>query len=494
MIYKTIASFALLLIFLDACTKKDTKGDEKLAQTHCGSCHEFPKPELLDKNNWEKVLPKMALFLGITNKLAPGDSISPIEKNAIPTKPALSEDEWQRIKDYYISQAPYRLNFPLSSTTEPLSNLFKIKSSSAYSGRMPNVSCIKIDSASKSIFVCDEINREIWVLDKDGIPKNQFRNQSAVSDLQISKNNLLITYIGNVIDPSVSHHGSVALMDSDNEQKTETLLTNLYRPTQSLTVNLDENPDLELVTNEFGVLNGTLAIWKKKGTAFDKIILENSPGAIKTIPIDLDKDGKTDLVTLFGQGDERVVWYKNNGNLNFTPTTLLRFPPVYGSSSLELTDFNKDGLTDIIYTAGDNSDYSIELKPYHGVYIFENQGKNNFKQTFFYHINGAYKALARDFDNDGDIDIATIAFYVDYFEKTPKDFVFFENKGHELVARSFDIKAYGRWLVMDAGDVDGDGDLDIVLGNHPLGKTPGTLLKDWVNSKNALLLINQTKP
>ncbi|RYY09751.1 MAG: hypothetical protein EOO04_37920, partial [Chitinophagaceae bacterium] len=105
----------------------------------------------------------------------------------------------------------------------------------------------------------------------------------------------------------------------------------------------------------------------------------------------IDKDGKLDLVTLFGQGDERIVWYKNNGNLQFTAITLLRFPPVYGSSSFELTDFNKDGLLDILYTAGDNSDFSVELKHYHGVYVFTNQGKNTFKQTYFHQMNGAHK-------------------------------------------------------------------------------------------------------
>ena len=37
---------------------------------------------------------------------------------------------------------------------------------------------------------------------------------------------------------------------------------------------------------------------------------------------------------------------------------LLRFQPVYGSSYFEFADFNKDGHKDILYTCGDNADFS----------------------------------------------------------------------------------------------------------------------------------------
>jgi hypothetical protein len=107
-------------------------------------------------------------------------------------------------------------------------------------------------------------------------------------------------------------------------------------------------------------------------------------------------------------------------------------------------------------------------------------------------MNGAYKAVAKDFDLDGDLDIASIAFFVDYFEKTPKDFVFFENNKQEFTPKVLNIRNFGRWLVMDTGDIDGDGDEDIVLGNHPIGTTPGTLLKEWVKAKGVLFLINQS--
>ena len=107
----------------------------------------------------------------------------------------------------------------------------------------------------------------------------------------------------------------------------------------------------------------------------------------------------------------------------------MRFPAVYGSSYFELADLNNDGVQDIVYTCGDNADYSTILKPYHGVYLFLNNGDNSFKQVYFYPIHGCYKAIARDIDKDGDIDIAAIAYYADFTNQPEEGFVYLENKG-----------------------------------------------------------------
>jgi hypothetical protein len=161
--------------------------------------------------------------------------------------------------------------------------------------------------------------------------------------------------------------------------------------------------------------------------------------------------------------------FTNKGKGVFDAQSILRFPPSYGSSYFEMNDFNKDGYADIIYTCGDNADYSPVLKPYHGIYIYLNDGKNNFTQKYFYPINGCYKAIANDFDNDGDLDIATISFFADYKNHPEEGFVYLENNG-DFNFSPFTLEAakYGRWLTMDAGDFDGDGKTDIALGNFSL--------------------------
>ena len=172
----------------------------------------------------------------------------------------------------------------------------------------------------------------------------------------------------------------------------------------------------------------------------------------------------------------------------------MRFPPAWGSSYFELADFDKDGHPDIVYTCGDNADFSTVLKPYHGVYIFMNDGKNHFTQRYFFPINGCYKAMARDFDGDGDLDIATIAFFADYKQQPDEGFVYLENKGNfSFIPWSLPEGRMGRWLTMDVGDLDGDGRTDIILGNFSVA--PGFVKPgiDWKKGPPFLFLRNVGK-
>lgn len=194
------------------------------------------------------------------------------------------------------------------------------------------------------------------------------------------------------------------------------------------------------------------------------MFLEPSPGSRKINIRDVNGDGLQDVLALLTQGDERINLYLNKGNFEFNTITLLRFPAVYGSSYFELNDFNKDGHFDILYTNGDNSDYSTILKPYQGVRIFLNNGQQQFSESWFYPMNGASMAMANDFDQDGDLDIAAIAFFPD-FERSPENgFLYFENQNGTFKSFTSPLSTSGRWLVMDAGDVDQDGDTDLILG------------------------------
>lgn len=66
-----------------------------------------------------------------------------------------------------------------------------------------------------------------------------------------------------------------------------------------------------------------------------------------------------------------------------------------------LHDFDGDGHADILYANGDNFDFSRIRKPYHGVRILENDGRNGFEQRYFFPTSGAARAEAVDFDDDG---------------------------------------------------------------------------------------------
>ena len=137
-----------------------------------------------------------------------------------------------------------------------------------------------------------------------------------------------------------------------------------------------------------------------------------------------------------------------------------------GSSYFELHDLNEDGAEDLLVSNGDNWDYSSVPKPYHGFRIYENKGEGVFEEAWFYPQYGAAKVMAADFDEDGDLDLATIAFY-DELQDPRQQFLLFENKGNMTFQSGIIAEAaLGKWLTMDVGDVDADGDKDIVLGAY----------------------------
>ena len=184
------------------------------------------------------------------------------------------------------------------------------------------------------------------------------------------------------------------------------------------------------------------------------------------------------------QGDEGIFYYQGNGDGTFKARqALLRFPPSYGSTYFDLKDLNQDGKMDIIYVNGDNGDYTPLMKPYHGVHFFYGDDSGlQFNEGPFFHVNGAFKVIIEDFDSDNDLDFAVISYFPDQKHSPEEGFLYFLKEKRDYRAFSIGISTQGPWLVMDAADYDGDGDLDLVLGrNNLMSKT---------NTEGGIVILN----
>jgi hypothetical protein len=317
-------------------------------------------------------------------------------------------------------------------------------------------------------------------------------------DIEIHKQELVVCNIG-IMNPNNGKYGSLRKigLDKNRKMKEDTTLKieQLARPVQLTSVDLNNDGKEDYLVCEFGHLTGSLAWMENKGSSqYVRHVLRPFPGAIKAYVRDVNKDGLPDLWVLFSQGEEGIFLFTNKGNGEFDQKQVLRFEPIFGSSSFELDDFNKDGFPDILYTCGDNADYSVTLKPYHGVYIFINDGNNHFEQKYFFPMYGCFKAIARDFDGDGDLDIAAISFFADYIHHPEESFIYLDNKGGlDFQPYSVPHTSSGRWLTMDAGDIDGDGKTDLIIGNFSIAPASMKAAVDWKKGPLFIVLRNIMK-
>ena len=249
-------------------------------------------------------------------------------------------------------------------------------------------------------------------------------------------------------------------------------LTDLYRPADMAFGDLNGDGRDELVVCNFGIGTGDVSIYEKEKDGFayktkPLVTLVHESGSVECEIHDFDGDGLLDVAALISDARERFVVYLNRGDFQFEAKTIIESHPSFGYVGFQLVDFNQDGHMDIITVNGDNvdSDPYNTLKRFHGIRIYLGEGKMSFTESYFYPMYGAYGVEASDFDLDGDIDIAAIAFNPDFNSDQPENFVLLEQTGDlQFEAKTHPSTYNGRWLTIDAGDLDQDGDKDIVLG------------------------------
>jgi hypothetical protein len=443
-----------------SCTTKEQK-EENLARQYCGTCHSFPEPSLLDKSAWATVMPQMAVRMGldISPLLRLNEADYPYVMQTLPKSPMISPEDFDAISRYYDREAPDSLIRPAQLVTKEM-NQFTATPLKVLKQR-PTITMLRVDTVKKNIWLSNR-HRMLYKYDYNFKPIDSLPLTSVASSAIFSKPEPMFSLMG-FMDPNDQPAGSVIALKDDGTL--QTIVDSLKRPVFIEQADLNNDKLNDIVVCAFGNYGGDLAVYENAGNGqYIKHTLSSLPGARKVVLKDFNKDGLIDVLALLTQGDEQISLFSNSGSFRFRITTLLRFPPVYGSEFFDVVDFNKDGNWDIVYANGDNADYSIIKKPYHGVRVFLNDGDNQFKESWFQPLDGCAMAIAKDYDKDGDVDVATISFFPD-FKKSPQfGFVYFENNQGKMEPYITPLAPDGRWLLMETADIDEDGYTDILLG------------------------------
>lgn len=473
---------------------------EKVARRACTMCHTFVEPSLLTKQNWaEQILPRMSVRLGVAR---PDYSSSPegdlIRARKIYTdKPLVPVEWWPAIEQYYLQNAPEEPR-PQDPRPEIQIGLPGFRAEPPrFRTPDPATTLVKVSPGRRQIFAGDDHLKALFVLNTNGAFVTRLDAGNVPVDLVETGAGIYVTCVGSFL-PSEIHRAELLFFPRQGEGfgERQVILRELPRAVQAEFADFNGDGRQDFALCMFGNLTGRFSWFENLAQdRYREHVLSHETGAMYCAARDFDGDGNTDLAVLFAQHLESLIVMYGDGRGNFSGDNVFQKPPVYGHSFMEAVDFNGDGRLDFVVTNGDNGEYESPTKKYHGVWLYLARGPKEYEEKFLFPLNGAYRALARDFDGDGDLDIAANSYFPDYVKSPRECFVLLQNQGgFKFAPFTFRECISGRWLVMDAGDVDGDGDLDIVLGSYIHGPAPAPqfLMNIWERQGPSVQILRNT--
>ena len=357
-----------------------------------------------------------------------------------------------------------------------------------------NVRFFDLDGDGKlEVVVCDMGRGSVFLGDprhpEQGLRQIAVLNNPAHAEMvdldKDGKQDLLIADLGEYL-PSDHEKGSIVWLRQVGPLQFEShpLIEHIPRNADVQAADFDGDGDLDLIVASYGFrkVGGTFYYENQttdwKSPKFVEYTVDARPGAIHVPIADLNGDGRPDFVALVAQQYEHVVAYFNRGpGRGFRAETIFRGPtPVWGSSGIQLVDLDKDGKLDVLMTNGDTLD-DFTIRPFHGVRWLQNLGSFPFAQHDLAAMPGVHRALAADLDGDGDLDVVACAFLPS--SQNPQ-FQNLERQGNladltsvgwleQTSPGQFRLHSLERGklthVTLDVADYDGDGDLDILVGN-----------------------------
>ena len=237
---------------------------------------------------------------------------------------------------------------------------------------------------------------------------------------------------------------------------------------------LDRDGDMDIAVCVFGHGSGKI-MWLEQnpGFVFEEHVLDARPGSIHAFPFDADGDGDLDLAVSLSQDYEEVLLFRNGGIGEFHKEVLFKSDKSYfAMTGIELSDLDRDGDTDILFTNGDALNFyevpeGVDPNDLHGLAWLENDGAGRFTFRDLIRIWGAYSVRAVDLDGDLDLDLVLATMQVPelFPGAAVQGMVWLENDGDQSFTRhNLSTGLPPLTVTIEVSDVDADGVPDILGG------------------------------
>jgi hypothetical protein len=380
----------------------------------CAACHVYPPPDSIARHDWPGEVERGFAFL----------AQSDLKTRLVPPPPV-------EVARYYLNRAPATLPPPSRPPAGELGRFrFERISSPGDGGGSPMIANVRFahlfDERRLDVLACDmdaghvvawkpyEPSEAAMVL-AEGL-KNPCHAEVVDLD-QDGVRDVLVADLGSRW-PGEERQGSVVWLrgNRDGRFTRRIIADGLGRVADAQAADFDGDGDLDVVAAVFGYIQvGEILYLENRTTdpdapTFVPRTLDARDGTIHVPIADLNGDGRPDFVALISQEHEIVEAFLNEGEGQFSRRTIYAAPhPAFSSNGIQLVDFDRDGDLDVLMTNGDVLERRV-LKPYQGIHWLENRGDYPFEPHRLDSLYGVARAVAGDLDGDGDLDIAATTF------------------------------------------------------------------------------------
>lgn len=194
-----------------------------------------------------------------------------------------------------------------------------------------------------------------------------------------------------------------------------------------------------------------------------------------------DGDNFADILFIKDENQNQLTWYKGDGTGKFSDQNVLyEVKEDYKENEIFYEDMNQDGVDDIVFQ-NNNIGFTTLLNDGQG--NISAQIENEIATEEFAGVD--LKELA-DVDNDGDIDGI-------FFAKTDSMSFWGQQLGHCIIAYNDGTGTFSNYSILDnedysifhqveTGDIDGDGDIDIVCNGERFFYNPKIIYISYVRN------------